>query len=95
MMLGFFLLAPLFVWVVRAASLGPVVASVLGLQFAMLCGNNSAAGIWRAAGTCAALMVGLAILVVMQMQGQHDAQRLESCPTSSPTSSSSVAAALD
>jgi putative ABC transport system permease protein len=27
------------------------------------------AGIWRAAGTCAALMVGLAILVVMNVQG--------------------------
>jgi len=66
-MLGFFLLAPAFVWIVERL-LGPVVASIFGIRFSML-RQQLTGGIWRAAGTCAALMVGLAILVVMQVQG--------------------------
>ncbi|HLL90451.1 MAG TPA: FtsX-like permease family protein, partial [Tepidisphaeraceae bacterium] len=67
-MIGFFLLAPLFVWAIERA-LGPVVAAVLGLRFALL-RQQLSGGIWRAAGTCAALMVGLSILVVLQTQGR-------------------------
>ncbi len=65
--IGFFLLAPLFVWVIERV-LGPVVAVCLGLRPAML-RQQLSSGIWRAAGTCAALMVGLAVLIVMQVQG--------------------------
>jgi putative ABC transport system permease protein len=66
-MFGFFLLAPLFVWVLERV-LGPVVAAVLRIDYALL-RQQLSAGVWRAAGTCAALMVGLAVLVVMQTQG--------------------------
>jgi len=67
LMLGFFLLAPLFVWVLERAA-GPLVAWVFGLRFALL-RQQLSTGIWRAAGTGAALMVGLAVLVVMQVSG--------------------------
>jgi putative ABC transport system permease protein len=67
LMVGFFLLAPMFVWVVERV-LGPLVAAMLGLKFALL-RQQLSSGIWRAAGTCAALMVGLAILTVQQTQG--------------------------
>ena len=66
-MIGFFLLAPVFVWVTERL-LGPVVAAAFGLRFALL-RQQLSSGIWRAAGTCAALMVGLAVLVVMQTNG--------------------------
>jgi len=66
-MIGFFLLAPLFVWI-GERTLGPVVSAVFGLRHALL-RQQLSAGIWRAAGTCAALMVGLSILVVMNVQG--------------------------
>jgi putative ABC transport system permease protein len=66
-MIGYFLLAPLFVWVIERL-LGPVVSAMFGLRFAML-RQQLSSGIWRAAGTCAALMVGLAVLVVMQIHG--------------------------
>jgi putative ABC transport system permease protein len=68
LMVGFFLLAPLTVWLVERG-VGPVVAAVFGLRFSML-RQQLSGGIWRAAGTCAALMVGLAILVVMNTQGR-------------------------
>jgi putative ABC transport system permease protein len=66
-MLGFFLLSPLVVWVVerlfaRAAAL------VMGVEPHLL-RQQLSGGVWRAAGTGAALMVGLAILVVMQTVG--------------------------
>jgi putative ABC transport system permease protein len=64
---GYFLLAPLLVWLVEWA-LGPLVALLFGLRFAML-RQQVSSGVWRAAGTCAALMVGLAVLVVMQTNG--------------------------
>ncbi|HMB94819.1 MAG TPA: FtsX-like permease family protein, partial [Tepidisphaeraceae bacterium] len=66
-MIGFFLLAPMFVRAIERF-IGPLVAKMLGLNFAML-RQQFSNGIWRAAGTCAALMVGLAILVVTQTQG--------------------------
>ncbi|MEA2734775.1 MAG: putative transport system permease protein, partial [Humisphaera sp.] len=66
-MIGFFLLAPLFVWVGERV-LGRIVSAMFGLRHALL-RQQLSAGIWRAAGTCAALMVGLAILVVMNVQG--------------------------
>ncbi len=67
-MLGFFLLSPGFVWVLERA-LGPVVAAMFGLNFALL-RQQLSTGIWRVAGTCTALMVGLAVLVAMQTQGK-------------------------
>jgi putative ABC transport system permease protein len=66
-MIGFFLLAPLFVWLGERV-LGPLVSAMFGLRHALL-RQQLSSGIWRAAGTCAALMVGLAILVVMNVQG--------------------------
>lgn len=66
-MIGFFLLAPLFVWVIERFA-GPIVAKGMGVRFAIL-RQQLSGSIWRAAGTGAALMVGLAILVVMQTQG--------------------------
>jgi len=65
--IGFFLLAPLFVWTIERL-FGPIVAVLMGLRPAML-RQQLSSGIWRAAGTCAALMVGLAVLIVMQVQG--------------------------
>jgi putative ABC transport system permease protein len=67
LMLGFFLLAPIFVITIEF-TLGRVVAMMLGIRFVLL-RQQLSSGIWRAAGTCAALMVGLAILIVTQTQG--------------------------
>jgi putative ABC transport system permease protein len=67
-MTAFFLLSPLFVWVTER-TLGPLVAKLFNLHFALL-RQQLSSGIWRAAGTCTALMVGLAVLVVMQTQGR-------------------------
>ena len=67
MIFGFFLLAPAFVWVLERVA-GPIVAWMLGLRFAIL-RQQLSSGLWRVAGTCAALMVGLAILVAMETQG--------------------------
>lgn len=67
-MLGFFLLSPLFVWMVERI-VGPILATILNVRFSLL-KQQVSASIWRAAGTSSALMVGLAILVVMQTQGR-------------------------
>jgi len=67
LMLGFFLLAPIFV-VFLERVVGPVLAAMMGLRFALL-RQQLSGGVWRAAGTCAALMVGLAILIAMETQG--------------------------
>jgi putative ABC transport system permease protein len=67
-MIGFFLLAPLFVLVIERVA-GPVVAGMLGIRYALL-RQQLSGGIWRSAGTCAALMVGLSVLVVLQTQGR-------------------------
>ena len=66
-MVGFFLLAPMFVIAIERV-FGPLVAPMLGLRYALL-RQQLSTGVWRAAGTCAALMVGLSILIVMQTQG--------------------------
>jgi len=68
LMLGFFLLSPSLVWVVETA-LAPVVAKLLGLGQALL-RQQLSSGLWRAAGTCTALMVGLAVLIVLQTEGR-------------------------
>ena len=68
MLLGFFLIAPLFVWGIERAA-GPVVARLLGVRFALL-RQQLSSGVWRAAGTAAALMVGLAVLIAMQVNGR-------------------------
>ncbi|MDQ3441212.1 MAG: FtsX-like permease family protein, partial [Planctomycetota bacterium] len=66
-MVGFFLLAPMFVIAIERV-FGPLVAPMLGLRYALL-RQQLSSGVWRAAGTCASLMVGLSILIVMQTQG--------------------------
>jgi putative ABC transport system permease protein len=65
--LGFFLLSPMFVWLVEHL-VGPIVAPMFGIRFSLL-RQQLTNGIWRAAGTASALMVGLGLLVVMQTQG--------------------------
>lgn len=66
-MVGFFLLAPIFVKAIEHFG-GPPVARLFGLGPSLL-RQQLSSGLWRAAGTAAALMVGLAVLVVMQVQG--------------------------
>ena len=66
-MVGFFLLAPAFVLVLERL-VGPAVATVLGVRPALL-RQQLGGGVWRAAGTCAALMVGLATLISMETEG--------------------------
>ncbi len=68
LMLGFFLLSPIFVWTVERF-LGPVMATLFALPPKLLREQLSGSGLWRSAGTCTALMIGLSILVVMQTQG--------------------------
>ena len=67
--LGFFLLAPMFVWTIERVASYPI-AKLLGVQPDLLRQQLSGGGLWRAAGTAAALMVGLSVLVVMQTQGR-------------------------
>lgn len=66
-MLGTFLLAPLLVAGLNRF-VGPMVAGIFGLRFTLL-KQQIAGGIWRSAGAAAALMVGLAILLVTQAMG--------------------------
>jgi putative ABC transport system permease protein len=65
--IGFFLLAPLMVWCMERA-LAPLIGRLLGLPTALL-RQQLSTGLWRAAGAAAALMVGLAVLVIMTTQG--------------------------
>jgi putative ABC transport system permease protein len=65
---GFFLVSPLLVWLVERV-LGPLLAVIMRLKFALL-RQQLSSGLWRAAGTCTALMVGLAILVALQTEGR-------------------------
>jgi putative ABC transport system permease protein len=67
-MVGFFLLAPAFVLVLERLA-GPTVARLLSVRPALL-RQQLSGGVWRAAGTCAALMVGLAVLISMETEGQ-------------------------
>ena len=67
LMFGFFLLAPTFVIVLERLA-GPVLAVILRMHYALL-RQQLSTGVWRAAGTGAALMVGLAILIAMETEG--------------------------
>ncbi|MGD0388089.1 MAG: FtsX-like permease family protein [Tepidisphaeraceae bacterium] len=67
---GFFLLAPSVVWFVERA-VAPLMAVGLAVP-ARLLRQQLSTGIWRAAGTGAALSVGLATLVAMQVQGHTE-----------------------
>jgi putative ABC transport system permease protein len=64
---GVFLMSPAMVWAVERVA-GRLVAGVFGIRFSML-RQQLSSGIWRAAGTCTALMVGLSTLIVLQVQG--------------------------
>jgi putative ABC transport system permease protein len=66
-MIGFFLLAPMFVWVIEHVA-SPILAGIMAVPTRLL-RQQLSTGIWRAAGTAAALMVGLATLVALQVQG--------------------------
>ena len=68
LMIGFFLLSPLFVWVIGGV-LGPAIGWALRVPPSIV-RQQFASGLWRLAGTCSALMVGLATLTVMQVQGR-------------------------
>ena len=68
LVVGFFLLSPLFVWMVEAV-LTPVIAPLFGLRYALL-RQQLSSGLWRAAATGTALMLGLAVLIVLQTEGQ-------------------------
>ncbi len=67
LMLGFFLFAPAMVWLVEK-TLGRAVAVIVRVQHGLL-SQQLSGSLWRSSGTAAALMVGLAILVVMHTQG--------------------------
>lgn len=67
LMLGFFLLAPASVLLVDR-SLHWIVARAMGISPRLLA-HQLSGSLWRGAGTGAALMVGLGILVVMQTHG--------------------------
>jgi putative ABC transport system permease protein len=67
LMIGYFMLAPTFVWLVEQI-FGRPVAAMLGVRHRLL-SQQLTGHIWRAAGTAAALMVGLAVLVVMHTLG--------------------------
>jgi putative ABC transport system permease protein len=66
-MLGFFLLGPAFVVLLEKLA-SPVVSLILGLDPGLL-RQQLSSGLWRSAGTGAALMVGLAILIAMETEG--------------------------
>ena len=65
---GFFLLGPAFVLVLERL-FGTPVAKLIGVRPALL-RQQLSGGVWRAAGTCAALMVGLAVLITMETEGK-------------------------
>ncbi|HWB53598.1 MAG TPA: FtsX-like permease family protein [Tepidisphaeraceae bacterium] len=67
-LVGFFLLAPAFIWVLERI-LGPALAAALRVRFTLL-RQQLTGSLWRSAGTAAAMMVGLAVLVVMQVHGR-------------------------
>jgi putative ABC transport system permease protein len=68
LIIGFFLLSPIFIWSVER-TVGPLMAWIFRLPVKLLREQLSGSGLWRSAGTCTALMIGLSILVVMQTQG--------------------------
>jgi len=66
-MIGYFLMAPAIIWVMERI-FAPILARALALPPKLL-RQQLSTGIWRAAGTGAALMVGLATLIALQVQG--------------------------
>ncbi len=64
---GFFLISPAFVWIITRM-LGPAMCAIFSAPYSVV-SQQISGGRWRSAGTCAALMVGLGVLVVMQTQG--------------------------
>lgn len=67
-MIGLFLIAPLVVVVVERGA-GKLVALLAGVRYELLQQQLSGA-LWRAAGTAAALMVGLTAMIAMNMVGR-------------------------
>jgi putative ABC transport system permease protein len=67
LVIGYFLVAPLLVWILEKW-LAPAMAIILQVPRKLL-REQLSGGLWRAAGTAAALMVGLATLIAMQIQG--------------------------
>lgn len=68
LMLGFFLIAPMAVWIIEKL-LATLVARLFLIEPVLL-KQQLSGGLWRAAGTASALMVGLAVLIVMNSQGR-------------------------
>ncbi|HVT89237.1 MAG TPA: FtsX-like permease family protein [Tepidisphaeraceae bacterium] len=66
-MVGWFLVSPVLVNGIERL-IGPVLAKVFGLRLALL-RQQLSRSTWRSAGAAAALMVGLAVLIVTQTQG--------------------------
>ena len=68
LMVGFFLIAPMLVWLAEKLLATPA-ALIAGIPPSLL-RQQLSGGMWRAAGTAAALMVGPAVLIVMNTQGR-------------------------
>ena len=68
LMVGFFLIAPMLVWLAEKLLATPA-ALIAGVPPSLL-RQQLSGGMWRAAGTAAALMVGPAVLIVMNTQGR-------------------------
>lgn len=68
LLLGFFLIAPMAIWLIEKSLAGAVAR--LFLVQPVLLRQQLSTGLWRAAGTASALMVGLAVLIVMNSQGR-------------------------
>jgi putative ABC transport system permease protein len=64
---GFFLMAPLLIWILERA-LAPAMAVIFRLPAALL-RQQLSLGLWRSAGAAAALMCGLTLLIVMTTMG--------------------------
>ena len=68
-MLGLFAISPAVVLLVDRL-FGPIAARLLWIQPALL-RQQLSGGLWRSAGTAAALMVGLAVLVLIRIHGNN------------------------
>jgi putative ABC transport system permease protein len=75
LMLGFFLVGPMAVWLIERL-LAPLTSRIWRIEPALL-RQQLSSGLWRAAGTAAALMVGLAVLIVMNTQGRSSIEGWE------------------
>lgn len=66
--IGVFLLAPLVVLAIDGLA-SPALSRLMGVR-PILLRQQLSSGLWRAAGTASAMMVGLAVLIVMQVLGR-------------------------